>query len=272
MSPSAPSEPTDTADRSYSYLDHLERGVDAVSRAPSLALVTLLTALLGVDRFDDVLASNEMLSVTLGLPSPTPDLWSFLNTTGQVSVTDGVVRAFGPEGAALLVVGTVIRAVLGAGILGVLAGLVGGGDRPSFATAARRYFVPVFLFEAAVALWALLLALLALASGGSVGLVLVGILVGLAVLYVAYGTPFIAVTHDYGFRRALDRSVSLSTTGPYVGFTVGYALTVLVCSPFVSALAYADGVPGVLLAAVVAAPVGAVLAGAATSFFASVAE
>lgn len=174
--------------------------------------MTLLTALLGFDRLDDVLVSDEVFSFTLGLPSPTPDLWSFLNVTAQVGVTDGVVRTLGPTGAAVLVVGTVLRSVLGAGLL------------------------------------------------------------GLAVLYVAYGTPFIAVTHDYGFRRALARSVSLSGTGPYVAFTVGYALTVLACSPVVSALAYADGVPGVLLAAVVAAPVGTVLAGAATSFFASVAE
>lgn len=172
----------------------------------------------------------------------------------------------------MLVVGTVLRSALGAGLLGVFAGIVGEGDRPSFAAAARRYFVPVFAYEAAVALWALLLVLLAVASGGNVAVVLVGILLGLAALYVAYGTPFVAVTHGCGFRRALGRSVSLSVTGPYVAFTVGYALTVLACSPVVSAVAYADGVPGILLAAVAAAPAGAVLAGAATSFFASVAE
>ena len=272
MSPSASSRPTDTADRTESYLDHLERGVDAVSEAPSLALVTLLTALLGFDRLGDVLASDDTLSLSLGLPSPTPDLWAFLNVTAQVGVTDGVVRTIGPTGAAVLVLGAVLRGALGAGLLGVLAGLVDDGERPPFATAARRYFVPVFVYEAGVVLWALVLAFLALASGGNVGVVLVGVLLGLAVLYVVYGTPFVAVTHDCGFRRALGRSVSLSTTGPYIGFTVGYALTVLVCSAVVSSLAYADGVPGVLLAAVVAAPVGAVLAGAATSFFASVAE
>lgn len=91
MSPPATSEPTDAADRSGSYLDHLERGVGAVSDAPSLVLVTLLTALLGFDRLDAVLASDDAVSFTLGLPTPTPDLWSFLNVTAPVGVTDGVV-------------------------------------------------------------------------------------------------------------------------------------------------------------------------------------
>ena len=272
-----PSPPSPDPNRSGagdhdSYLDHLSRGVDAVAATPWIVLIPLVTALAGAGRIDDVIASDRVLTLTFGLPTPVPDLWAFLNAGSQVSVSGGGVRTIDGGAIGLLLVGAVLNGALGAGLLGVLAGVVGDGDRPSFLVAVRRHFVPVFAYEAAVALGVLLVALLAVASGGSLAVVLVGILLGLAALYVGYGTPFIAVTHGYGFGRSLRRSVSLCGTGPYVGFTVGYALTVLACSPVVSALAYADGLPTLVMAALVAAPVGTVLAGAATSFFASLDE
>lgn len=270
--PSTPADPVDGTDRPDGYLDHLSRGVDAVGEAPYLILVPLCSALLGFGRADAVVESDQFVSITLGLPSPTPDVWAFLNAAPPVGVTDGVVRTVGAGEAGAFLVGTVVRAALGAGLLGVLAGIIGERGRLSFPAAVRRHFLPVLVYEVIVLLGVLLLALLAVASGGNVAVVFVGILLGLAVLYAIYGVPFVAVVRDCGFATALDRTVSLAGTAPYALFTVGYALTVLAFSPIVSAVAYGGGLPGLLLAAVVAAPVGTVLAGAVTSFFLSVAE
>lgn len=272
MSSSSTAHGSDPSASDSSYLSHVSRGFDAVTDAPYLVLVPLATALLGIGRVDDVVASQNAFTLTLGLPSPTPDLWAFLNATPSVGMTDGVVRTIGASDATALLVGVVAQGVLGAGLLRVLAGIIGESERPSFADAVRRHVVPVLAYQVAVGVGVLVLTLLGLASDGNSAVVFVGIVLGLAVLYTVYGTPFIAVTHDYGFRRALGRSVSLCTTGEYALFTVGYALTILVCSPAVSALAYANGISTVVAAMVVAAPVGAVLAGATTSFFASVAE
>lgn len=270
--PSTPADPVDDADRTDGYLGHLARGVDAVGEAPYLVAIPLLSAMLGIGRVGSVVGTDQAFSLTLGLPTPTPDVWAFLNAAQPIGVTDGVVGTFGAAEAGAFLVGTAVRAVLGAGLLGVLAGVLGERERPAFVAAVRRFFLPVLLYEVLVLLGVLLLALLTVASGGNPVVVLVGISLGLVVLYAIYGTPFLAVAGNRDFPTAVNRSVSLAGSGPYALFTVGYALTVLACSPVVSALAYGGGIPGLVLAAVLAAPVGTVLAATATSFFLSLAE
>ncbi|WP_313691222.1 hypothetical protein [Halorarum halobium] len=271
MSPSTGTATAPDEDRD-DFPHHLSRGVDAVAEAPFLVLVPLVSTLLGFGRLDDLLASTQVISFTLGLPSPVPDLWAFLNATPAVGVTGGAVGTVGAPEIATLLVGTLVRAVLGAGLLGVLAGIIADGEPPAFTTAVSRHFVPVLAYEVLVVLGVLLLALVTLASGGSAAVVLVGILLALPVLYAIYGTPFVAVARNCGFGDALSRSVSLAGSAPYALFTLGYAVLVLVCSPVVSGLAYAVGISGVLLAALVAAPIGTVLAATATSFFLTTTE
>lgn len=240
------------------FTTRLQEGwLQAMEHLP-LALVPLVTALLATDNVQQVASfRGAHFGFKFGLPLGVIDIWQFVNVPDQ-SVSVGFPL---PEALPLLVValplGIVVQAGLSAGYFGSLAAALETGEY-AFVQAVRHYFVPFFLYTLIPVLVIAPLGLTAFAAGRAGPVLLLVLLpVFLIAAYLFYATPYLIVLRDIGLVDALKHSYELAVAGgPYFRFAIGYALFVLGVSIGATAIVVNLGLIGVLLGAVLGAPIG----------------
>lgn len=230
-----------------------------------LSLVPVLFALLD---------SNKLLAVAtfdgghigfqLGLPLSVVTVWQFVSVPNSgVAVNPGLPIEMLPVALLTAPVLLVAQAAAMAGYFGSLRDLL-DGETSHFVGNVRAYFAP-FLVVAAVPFLAVLplavgvfgVGALTDGLGGAVLLVVIpALLVFLAAAYLLYATPYLIVLRDTGVLDAARGSYALAVAGgPYASYAAGFALFVLVVSPF--ATAFVVNVP--LVGLLIGIPVGGVL-------------
>lgn len=237
----------------------LDRGVTVVDDHPALVAVPLLTSFLAVDNVRAVGGFNGMhFGGKLPVAAPILDLWTFvaLPATG-VDDPSAVPLVLLPVYAA-------IRGVLAAGYLGCIRDALVG--RPlAVGENVRCYGASLIGFE--LLLLGVPLALVPLARLSVLLLipVLVVLLVG---AYLFYGTPYLVVSDDEGLVAALEHSYRLAVTeGAYAAFFVALLLGGGLLSIVATAIVVNLGLAGVLLGAILAAPLAVTVNAAAMVLF-----
>lgn len=236
--------------------DHaLDSGVAVAADHPLLALVPLATALLAVENIQRV-ATFRGMHVGLSFPTPSSvvDVWTFVSVP-QTGVS-------GPSAVPLvaLPVYVLVRGLLAAGYLGSIHDALRGREL-AFAANVRQYAVPMVGLELLQ-----LGAVLALVPLAELSVVLV-VPAGLGLLvagYLFYGAPYLVAGADEGVVDALAHSYRLATdAGAYARFFGGLLVAGAALSALVTAVVVNLGLVGVLLGAVLAAPLGVAVNAAA---------
>lgn len=238
---------------------------DAGSVTGRLAALAVVPLLASLARWRDVVAlgsrTGSEIGVTLGLPHPIADLWTFVDAPRpeRSGLHVDVPVGMDPELSATLLLAAALYAV-GIGLL--MAGYVGSVDqflrrgRYDFLANVRRYGARMVGFQAVVYAYLLVLVVVVLDSPP---LVVVGIVVGFLAWALLYLAPFLVVVEDRPLGDAFRRSLDLVTSrGEPLAFLLLYAAVVLLGSLPVSLLANLD-LPGVLVAAILASGVGHLL-------------
>lgn len=248
---------------------------ETVEHAPRLAVLAVVPFVLSVIRWNDLMRTATDTSTRFQVTFPTPHgvigLWSFLNpparTEGTVGGTLPLVVGAG-VGLLLVVSLAVFVVVSGLALAGYLGSIEEGLATGSFDFLAnvRRYARPMVAYEALA-----LLVLLVLVAAGTADTVLVPVVFAVlfVVAYLTYLAPYLVVAGDLSLVEALGRSASVATSrGPVLGTFVVFVVLGAAFSLPLSMVAYGNGLPGVLLAAVLATPVGFL----ASVFFVAVAR
>ncbi|GKZ16203.1 hypothetical protein [Haladaptatus sp. T7] len=245
-----------------SFGDYLSDGFDRLGTLLPLALVPLFATFLHLDNIRRATSfTGYHLGATFRFPTAIPTFWTFVSLPNQgVGVHVSPTMYFAP-------VTIVVESVLAAGYLGSVRDAIETG-RYDFARNAKEYFVPLLGYTLLV--WAVLL----VAFGVGVAfapLLFVALPVMLILSYLFYGTPFLVVVDDCSLGEALRRSNDLAVGGSdadttYGSFGVGYLVFVFVAS-LVGTLFINLGVVGVVLGAVLSAPVALALTAATVEFF-----
>lgn len=248
--PSTPPAGDDTRTDEPSRTD---RARSLLRRRPALLAVPAFASLLSLSSLARALSADGGGGVTLPMPAGLPTLWTYVSLppgTG-VSVAGGLA-----PGLTVFFAGTVITGTLEAGLVGTLNGLA--DDRsPSFPTVAGRYATPIVL--ARLFLAGVVFAARPVFAAASWLAVLAAPTV-VVVSYALYGLPFVVVTEQRGLSSALRRTLALAVhSHDYLWFALGHLAVGAVVSLPLSALAR-SGVSGVLVALVVTAPVGVLVA------------
>lgn len=240
--------------------DALAASLGYARRLEALAVLPFLVAVL---RWNDLVRTATDPSTRFQVTFPTPHsfitLWSFLNPPAR---PDGAVGGTLPlvvgVGFGLLLVVSLAAFVVLTGL--ALAGYLGSIEEGvatgsyAFLDNVRRYGRPMVAYEALS-----MVVLLVLVAGGTVGTVLLPVVFAVlfVVAYLTYLAPYLVVAADLPLVDALARSATLATSRvEVVGTFVGFVVTGAVFSVPLSVLAYGNGLPGALLAAVLATPVG----------------
>jgi hypothetical protein len=214
----------------------------------ALVVVPLVNAFLQYGNVERVLAFDGVrFGVQFPFPAPLLTAWSFASVP---QVGDGL-RIVGP--AWLFPVAVALEAVLVAGYLGSLDEGFHTGSY-DFAANVVSYVVPLFAYTV-------------LANAVVLGVGLLGLRVGVLALAVAiptlltlgylfWATPFLVVVEDRGFLTALQRSATLAAGGgEYAEFFLKHLLVGAVVSVAVTPVMVNAGVAGVVIGAVVGAPI-----------------
>lgn len=253
----------DGGPRVPSFSEYLERGRAVLDHHPSLAVVPLLAAFLHVDNVRKVLAEPDVhFGVTFRLPTSIATFWTFasvptLDSGFYVSPTLWLAPLF-----------VVVESALAAGYLGSIHDAVETG-RYEFGRNTKRYF-PRFAGYTLL-LW-LALALAVPVALVSPALVLLLVPVWLVLAYFFYATPYLFVAADLGVVDALRRSYELSQeTDSYGRFALRYLLFVAAAS-IVGTLFVNLKLVGVVLGAVLAAPLALTLNAATMAFVTDLVE
>lgn len=256
------------------FTTRLVDGWDRALEHPSLALVPLVTALLATDKVQQVATFDGVhLGLRLGLPVGIVDLWQFVSVPDETAAVGLPLPEALPRAAVVVPLAIVVRAALAAGYLGSLAEALGTGTF-DYGANVRRYFGPFLVYTLVPLLVVLPLALVGVASLG-VELPLVALLVPAFIVaaYLFYATPYLIVLRDLGLLAAVRRSYALATAGgPYLKFALGYAGFVLGVSLVATAVVVNLGLLGVVVGAVVAAPLGLAANAATMRFVADIDE
>jgi hypothetical protein len=235
-----------------------------------LALVPAAVALVAVGRIREVVASSGFhAGLTARLPTPVVDVWGFVSLPGGSG--QAVV---GPGSLALLPVAVVLRAALGAGLVGSCHAVAATGEY-DFLANVRRHLVPFLGYAAVTTLLSTGVALLVaggvLVGGGGASTALGPLAIPVLLLlgYLFWATPFLVVTRETGLVPAARASLALATDGGrHAAFSAGHLLVVAVASVPVTLVVANGGLVGVLLGAVGVAPVGLTLTLATVVFVA----
>lgn len=242
----------------------LERAAAVAADHPVLAAVPLLSSLLAVEKVQRVAGFRGMHSgFTLPTPTPVLDLWTF------VSVPQTGVN--GPSAVPMVALPAflVVRGVLAAGYLGGIDDAL--ADHPlALAGSVRAYALPMIGFQVLVAGAAA--ALVPMASLSAV--VLVPLTLALvAGSYLFYGTPYLVVTAEEGLVGALGHSYRLATSGgAYAGLFVSLLAGGAALSAVATSVVVNLGLVGVLVGAVLVAPLALVVNAVAVALFRDLTE
>lgn len=237
-------------------------GVELVSRlaaAREVAAAHLALALVPfVSAFLDVTNSVRVVSfrgghagITFRFPAAVVDYWTFASVPNP---PDGVHVT----GMLLFVpVAILVKAALAAGYLGSIADVIETG-RYDFGANVRQYVVPFLGYVAIAFLLGSGGVALALLGGPRGAALLVVLLVPVFLIfgYLFYATPYLIVLRDAGLVAALRGSYAYAMAGgPYAAFALRYLVAVLLLS-VIGTVFVNLGAIGVVVGAVLAAPVG----------------
>jgi hypothetical protein len=267
-----PSQPAPATERSGPITTAFRRGVGAAAAHPLLALLPLLTTLTAVGKIRRVAAASTSFQFTFGLPQYVGGLWTFVNAPTPNGVTvfgypAGVVferPAVIAPAVTATVGGTLLVGLLAAAYLGTLDRAL--ADEPAAPLADLRTHAPVTVGFVLLELVGGL-AVFGVAALLPTPIVVLPLLVGsLVALYLLGPVPYVGVATDCSLRTALVRGVDLAGTRDWLLFVLAHAGVAAICSPVVSGIAFAGGLPSVLVAAVLAAPLALVLNAATMAF------
>nr|WP_256487779.1 MULTISPECIES: hypothetical protein [unclassified Haladaptatus] len=223
-----------------------------------LAVVPLLATFIDIDKIRKVSEVNGLrLGVSFHFPTGLPTFWTFVslpNTTTGIHISP--MWYFVP-------IYAVVTSILMGGFLGSIRDGIETGSY-DFTYNARNYFLPLLGYT--VLVWVAILA-----TGGAAlvfaPLIFVALLVLLVLNFVFYGVPFIVVVDDRSLTEALRRSYELATgESKYATFGVGYLVVVFLLS-LVGTLFINLGIAGIVIGAVLSAPVSLALTVATVEFF-----
>ncbi|USZ68839.1 hypothetical protein NGM10_03665 [Halorussus salilacus] len=248
-----------STDRPFSA--RLEAGWERATEHLPLAAVPVISSLASVDEVRRVLEFRDgaHFGLAFRFPPALADVWTFVSLPNRepgVHVSPTL---------ALLPVVILVESVLLAGLLGSVREALETG-RYDFGENARRYFAPVLVYQALVAVvgfaaFAVMAAVLPLA------VVLIPAFIALS--YLFYAAPYLLVVADAGVEDALVRSYEWAVAGgPYLRFGVGYLLVVTAVSLVGTAVVVNLGALGVLVGAFASAPVALALTFATAEFVA----
>ena len=209
----------------------------------SLALVPLVIGLTNVGKVRSIAAFDGIhVGFRTGVPASVVTVWQFVSVPQMgVNVDPGVPVDALPVAVVSVPLLLVGQATLAAGYFGCIADDLAGGEF-RFVGNVVDYFVP-FLFLTVLPVLVLLPVALGLFGLGAttadasalLPLVLVGIVGFLVVSYLFYLTPYLVVLRDTGVLAAARGAYGLAVAGgPYLRYTAGVALFVLVLSPVVT--------------------------------------
>jgi hypothetical protein len=249
---------------SDSFVARVEHGWQRSLEHLPLAVVPLISSLLAVDNVRRVLEfRGAHFGLTLRFPTALPDLWSFVSVPSEGPGVHVSLNLF------LLPVLILVQSVLVAGLLGSVFEILRTGEY-DFPANAKRYFAPVLVYEALVGVVSFTAFGVAVATGPLALLLVPAFLV---LSYLFYATPYLLVVADDPVGEALARSLEWALAGgPYFAYGAGYLLFVAVVSVVGTAVVVNLGAVGILLGAVVSAPVGLALTFATTGFVAQLAD
>jgi hypothetical protein len=274
-----PSTTDSSEPRTPSITAAFSAGADIAARRPLLALVPFLAGLLSIEQFERAARADTAFQLNFGFPSPVAGLWTFLNAPSPDGVT-----VFGYSGRAvrnqpeLLATGFLLG---GGGILlvGLLTAVYLGAIDDALANRATDHgdnlsrHAPVTLAFAVLQFLGLFVlvgvgfALLGAGSPGAGAVFLIpAIIGGMIALYLLTPGVYVGVAADLGPRAAFARGIAFALTADYLVFALAHAVVVAVVSVPLSAIGYAAGLPSLLLAAALAAPVGLALNAATMAF------
>ncbi|WP_380678209.1 hypothetical protein [Salinigranum sp. GCM10025319] len=234
----------------------------------SLALVPLVIGLTNVGKARSIAAFDGVhVGFRVGVPASVVTVWQFVSVpqTG-VNVDPGVPVDALPVAVVSVPLLLVVQAALAAGYFGCLADDL-AGDELRFVGNVADYFVPFLVLTVLPVLVLFPVALGLFGVGGATAgtstllpLVLVGIVAFLVVSYLFYLTPYLVVLRDVGVLAAARGAYGLAVAGgPYLRYTAGVALFVLVLSPVVTVVVVNVPVVGLAVGHVAGSVVGLAL-------------
>ncbi len=221
-------------------------GMARASEHAALALVPMLFALLDVGKIQSTVAFDGIhLGLRLGLPLSVLTVWQFVSVPSSgVSVDAGTAVQLLPLAFVTVPVLVMVQTALTAGYFGSIRNAL-DGEPYGFVANSRRYFLPFLVLTALPYLAAVPAALGVFGLGsitGDIGVaalpvLLLGLVVFVVAGYLFYATPYLLVLRDTGLVAAARQSYTLAVQGgPYAAYAVGFALFVLVVSPFATAV------------------------------------
>ncbi|WP_458209321.1 hypothetical protein [Haladaptatus sp. NG-SE-30] len=237
---------------------YLSTGVGRVEDLLPLAVVPLFATFLHVDNVRKVIAAPGLhFGVNFRFPTSIPTFWTFASVPNPDSgVFISPTLFFAP-------IFILLESALAAGYLGSVRDGIETGSF-DFVQNIRSYFLPLLGYTLLVWLVQLLMFALGLLF---FPLLLVGLVAMLVLAYWFYGAPYLVVVADLSLDDALRRSYDLATTdSAYFEFGTRYLVFVLVVS-VIGTLFVNLGIIGIVVGAVLAAPVSLALSVATVSFF-----
>lgn len=224
-----------------SFVTRLSSGLNRAGEHLLLALVPILFALFHVNKILTVASfDGAHIGFKIGLPFSVVTVWQFVSVPSSgVAVNTGLPVKLLPFAFITVPALLVVQAAVMAGYFGCLRNALVGVPY-DFIQNSRRYFLPFFVLTALPPLILLPLALGVFGIGSSTGslgdaallIILPAALVFLIAAYLFYATPYLIVLRDAGLVDAAGQSYSLAMQGgPYLTYTAGFVLFVLLVSP-----------------------------------------
>ena len=246
------------------FTARLSSGLSRAGEHLALALVPVLFALLDTNKIRAVTSfDGGHVGIRIGVPFSVVTVWQFVSVPQSgVNTETGVPIEALPLAVVTVPALLVVQAAVAAGYYGSLRNALDGVPY-DFAGNSRRYFLPFLVLTVLPFLVVLPLALGVLGGIGLTGrpgaaalaLLVPAAIFLLAAAYLFYGTPYLLVLRDTDLLDAARGSYSLATAGgPYLAYTAGFVLFVLLVSPVATAIVVnvpAVGLPvGVLVGGV----------------------
>lgn len=240
-----------------SFTTRLADGLERAVANLVLVFIPIAVSLFEVTKILSIITyDGGHIGVRFGLPAGVVTVWQFVSVPndGGVNVQPGLPIEAAPVAFATIPALIAVKAWLAAGYLGSIRNALDEGPY-DFLSNARRHFLPLLVITLVPVLVLLPFALGVLTVGqGGPGTGAIFVLFGLALLavfvlgYLFWATPYLVVLRDDGLLSAARASYGFAVDGgPYLAYSVGYAVFVLLVSPIATGVVV--NVPAVGLAA-----------------------